>query len=145
MPKVSVEATMPVTPDIAWATASDLAGFGEWLSLHEGWRGDLPAEITMGTTLTSVVSVKGLRNRIDWTVRTFDPPTLITLAGDGKGGVKVSLVLTVRPDARGSAFSIDAEFTAPGLFGPIGSAVGRTLKGDLKNSLAKFVALAERA
>jgi hypothetical protein len=143
MAKVSVEASMPVTPDAAWATASDLARFGEWLTLHDGWRGELPAEIATGSRLTSVVTVKGLRNRIDWTVRTFDPPTLITLAGDGKGGVKVSLALTVRPDPRGSTFAIDAEFTAPGLFGPIGSAVGRTLKGDLKNSLAKFVALTE--
>jgi Polyketide cyclase / dehydrase and lipid transport len=144
MAKVSVEAGMPVTPDTAWATASDLSRFGEWLSLHDGWRGELPAEIAAGTTLTSVVSVKGLRNRIDWTVHAFDPPTLITLAGEGKGGVKVSLALTVRPDKQGSKFSIDAEFSAPALFGPIGSAVGRTLKGDLKASLAKFVALAER-
>jgi hypothetical protein len=141
MAKVSVESALPVSPEAAWATASDLSRFGEWLSLHDGWRGELPAEITAGTTLTSVVSVKGLRNRIDWTVSSFDPPKLITLSGDGKGGVKVSLALAVRTDKRGSALSIDAEFTAPALFGPIGSAVGRTLKGDLRTSLAKLVAL----
>jgi hypothetical protein len=141
MAKVSVSATMPVSAEKAWETASDLSRFDEWLTLHDGWRGRVPTEITAGTVLTSVVSVKGLRNRIDWAVGSFEPPALITLSGDGKAGVKVSLALAVRPERSGSAVSIDAEFSAPMLFGPLGSAVGRTLKGDLRTSLANLVTL----
>ncbi|MEC3977619.1 type II toxin-antitoxin system Rv0910 family toxin [Amycolatopsis sp. H20-H5] len=142
MAKVSVTANMPVSPARAWETASDLSRFGDWLTLHDGWRGQLPDEITVGTVLTSVVSVKGMRNRIDWSVGTFAPPELITLSGVGKAGVKVTLALAVHPAGDGSAMSIDAEFSAPGLFGPIGSAVGRALKGDLRTSLDRFAALA---
>jgi hypothetical protein len=144
MAKVSVSASMPVSAEKAWETAANLSRFGEWLTLHDGWRGELPTDIGAGSILTSVVSVKGLRNRIDWSVCSCEPPSIITLSGDGKGGVKVSLALAVRPEKTGSALSIDAEFSAPMLFGPLGSAVGRTLKGDLRTSLANLVKLIDR-
>jgi len=143
MAKVSVSASMPANAEKAWETASDLSRFGEWLTLHDGWRGELPTDVGPGTILTSVVSVKGLRNRIDWTVGSYDPPASITLSGDGKGGVKISLTLAVRPEKTGSTLSMDAEFSAPMLFGPVSSAVGRTLKGDLRTSLANLVKLVD--
>jgi hypothetical protein len=66
MAKVSVSAMISASPEKTWATAADMSRFGEWLTLHDGWRGELPAEIVEGTELTSVVAVKGLRNRITW-------------------------------------------------------------------------------
>jgi hypothetical protein len=139
--KVSVTAAMPVDPQTAWATASDLSRFGEWLALHEGWRGEVPSEIKTGTVLTSVVSVKGLRNRITWSVISYDPPNGITLSGEGKAGVKASLALTLKPSGRGATGELDVEFTGPGMFGPISAAVGRTLQGDLRWTLDKLVEL----
>jgi hypothetical protein len=132
---------MPVDPVTAWATASDLTRFSEWLSLHEGWRGEVPAEIAAGTVLTSVIAVKGLRNRITWSVTSYDPPNGITLSGEGNAGVKALLALKVRPDGQGSTGEIDVEFTGPGMFGPISAAVGKTLQGDLRRSLEKLTAL----
>ncbi|ONI88963.1 toxin [Actinosynnema sp. ALI-1.44] len=143
MTKVSVSASMPVQPAKAWVTASDLSRFGEWLALHEGWRGDVPEEIKTGTVLTSVVSVKGLRNRITWSVTSYDPPNGITLSGEGKAGVKASLQLKLRPDGDGATGELDVEFTGPGMFGPISAAVGRTLKGDLHKSLEKLARLVD--
>ena len=141
MAKVSVSTSMPVNPAKAWATASDLNRFGEWLALHEGWRGDVPSEIKTGTVLTSVVSVKGLRNRITWSVTSYDPPNGITLSGEGKAGVKAMLELKLRPAGEGATGELDVEFTGPGMFGPISAAVGKTLKGDLRRSLDKLVEL----
>ncbi len=141
MAKVSVTAAMPVDPQRAWATASDLSRFGEWLALHEGWRGEVPSEIRTGTVLTSVVSVKGLRNRITWSVTSYDPPNGIALAGEGKAGVKASLELKLVPSAGGSTGELDVEFTGPGMFGPISAAVGKTLQGDLRKSLDRLVEL----
>nr|WP_042194623.1 SRPBCC family protein [Kibdelosporangium sp. MJ126-NF4]CEL21441.1 hypothetical protein [Kibdelosporangium sp. MJ126-NF4]CTQ95992.1 hypothetical protein [Kibdelosporangium sp. MJ126-NF4] len=143
MTKVSVSASMPVRPDQAWATASDLSRFGEWLALHEGWRGDVPSEIKTGTVLTSVISVKGLRNRITWSVTSYDPPNGMTLSGEGKAGVKALLELKLRPDGDGAKGELDVEFTGPGMFGPISAAVGRTLKGDLHKSLEKLAQLVD--
>ena len=37
--------------------------------MHEGWRGDVPAELTQGATLVGVAGAKGMRNRVTWTVR----------------------------------------------------------------------------
>jgi hypothetical protein len=139
--KVSVSTSMPVDPVKAWATASDLSRFGEWLALHEGWRGDVPSEIKPGTVLTSVVSVKGLRNRITWSVISYDPPNGIALSGEGKAGVKASLELKLTAEGTGSTGELDVEFTGPGMFGPISAAVGKTLQGDLRKSLAKLVEL----
>lgn len=141
MAKVSVTASMPVDPQTAWATAADLNRFGEWLALHEGWRGDVPSEIKKGTVLTSVVSVKGLRNRITWSVISYDPPNGIALSGEGKAGVKASLELKLTPAASGATGELDVEFTGPGMFGPISAAVGKTLQGDLRKSLDKLVSL----
>lgn len=141
MAKVSVSTSMPVNPAKAWATASDLSRFGEWLALHEGWRGDVPSEIKTGTVLTSVVSVKGLRNRITWSVTSYDPPNGITLAGEGKAGVKALLELKLRPEGEGATGELDVEFSGPGMFGPISAAVGKTLRGDLRRSLDKLVEL----
>jgi hypothetical protein len=132
---------MPVDPQTAWATASDLNRFGEWLALHEGWRGEVPSEIKPGTVLTSVVSVKGLRNRITWSVISYDPPNGIALAGEGKAGVKASLELKLTAAGSGATGELDVEFTGPGMFGPISAAVGKTLRGDLQSSLDKLVSL----
>lgn len=141
MAKVSVSTSMRVNPAKAWVTASDLNRFGEWLELHEGWRGDVPSEIKTGTVLTSVVSVKGLRNRITWSVTSYDPPNGITLSGEGKAGVKAMLELKLRPEGEGATGELDVEFTGPGMFGPISAAVGKTLQGDLRRSLDKLVEL----
>jgi hypothetical protein len=141
MANVSVAASLPVSPDQAWKTASDLCRFEEWLVLHEAWRGPVPEEITAGTVLTSVVTVGGLRNRMDWTVRSFEPPALITLSGQGKTGVQVSMALSVSAEGTGSSVGIDIEFSAPGLLRPIRSAVARALKRDLQHSLEQLVEL----
>lgn len=62
----------------------------------------LPAELATGTELTSVVSIKGLRNRITWSISTFRPPESLTLAGNGVGGTTVSFRLSITPDGDGS-------------------------------------------
>jgi hypothetical protein len=136
MATVSVSADVPASAERTWATAADLARFGEWLTLHEGWRGDVPAEIAEGTRLTSVVSVKGLRNRIDWLVDAYDPPRSLAISGNGVGGVRVSLVLSVVPDGDHTTVRVDAEITGTPTIGPVGLIIGRALRGDLRKSVA---------
>ncbi len=137
MPKVSVSTTVLASPEETWATASDLSRFGEWLVLHEGWRGELPETIDAGTELTSVVAVKGLRNRIAWRVESYDPPHSLNISGKGVGGTRVSLTLSVSPDGGSqSTVDIDAEITGPTTIGPVGMLIGRALKGDMRRSVA---------
>ena len=50
-------------PETVWAVVSDLSRLGEWLSLHEAWRGDVPA-LAAGVELTGVVKARGIRNKV---------------------------------------------------------------------------------
>src|SRR5690349_16410049 len=101
MAEVTVSKTVPLDREEAWPLMSDLSRLDEWLELHEAWRSEVPEKIEAGTELSSIVSFKGMRNRIAWTVREFDPPDKISLVGDGKGGTKAELSLTASAAGEG--------------------------------------------
>jgi hypothetical protein len=141
--KVNATATVPATPDRTWAVASDLTRFDEWFTLHDGWRGELPPVIEEGASLTSVVTVLGLRNRISWRVESFTPPAALVISGRGVGGVRVALTISIRATGdTSSEVKIDAEITGRPVFGPLGMAIGRAVRADVRKSvttLAKIV------
>ncbi|MDV6230259.1 type II toxin-antitoxin system Rv0910 family toxin [Rhodococcus cercidiphylli] len=139
MAKLKVSLDVPLTPEQTWAHASDLSGYEQWLSIHEAWRGELPEQLAVGTTLDSVASVKGMRNRVSWKIESYDPPKKLELEGNGKGGVRIGLNLSVKSKGDGSEITIDVNLGGAPLFGPIGSGVARALKGDIENSLKTFV------
>jgi hypothetical protein len=90
MAKLSVSVDVPLPPETAWDCASDLSRFKEWLTIHRVWRSKLPDTLDKGTVIESIVEVKGMPNRVRWTIVNFRPPEAMTLDGDGRGGVKVS-------------------------------------------------------
>ncbi|TQF74134.1 SRPBCC family protein [Rhodococcus spelaei] len=141
MAKLKVSIAVPLAPQDAWEKASALEEFDNWLSIHDGWRCEIPAQLATGTTAESVVSVKGMRNRVKWVITDYQPPRSLALKGDGKGGVRVNLTLSVTPKGDGSEVGLDVELGGAPLFGPIGSGVARALKGDIEGSLKKFVSL----
>ncbi|UVO12401.1 SRPBCC family protein [Mycobacterium sp. SVM_VP21] len=139
MAKLSGSIDVPLPPEEAWAHASDLSRYKEWLTIHRIWRSVLPETLEKGTTLESIVEVKGMLNRVRWTIVNYKPPTGMTLNGDGKGGVKIKLLAKVAPEGDGSKVSFDVHLGGPALFGPIGMLVAAALKGDINESLRKFV------
>lgn len=141
MAKLSVSVDVPLPPEQAWAAASDLSRYQEWLSIHRVWRSKLPDTIEKGTVVESIVEVKGMPNRVRWTVVHYKPPQAMTLNGDGVGGVKVKLIGKIaeggeHPD--GSTVTFDVHLGGPALFGPIGMVVAAALKGDIRESLERF-------
>lgn len=141
MAKLSVSVEVPLTPEKAWAAASDLSRYKEWLSIHRMWRTKLPETLEKGTQLDSIVEVKGMLNRIRWTIVNWRPPQAMTLDGVGKGGVKVKLIGKIRPaenDPEASTVQFDLHLGGPALFGPIGMVVAGALKTDIQESLNKF-------
>src|ERR1700739_4613449 len=141
MAAVDMTADLPMTPQDMWGRVSDLSDLGEWLGMHEGGRSELPDEITEGTQIVGVARSKGLRNRGTWTVTKWDPPHEVAMAGSGKGGAKYGVRLTVRPTERGSTLGLRLELGGRALFGPVGSAAARAVKGDVEKSLKQFVEL----
>lgn len=141
MAAVDLTADVPMTPQDMWDRVSDLSDLGDWLTVHEGWRSELPDEIAEGTQIVGVARAKGFRNRVTWTVTTWDPPHEVAMSGSGKGGAKYAVTLTVQPTAEGSTLGLRLELGGRALFGPVGSAAARAVKGDVQKSLKNFVEL----
>jgi hypothetical protein len=141
MAKLSESVEIPLPPEQAWTAASDLSRYREWLTIHRMWRSKLPETLEKGTRITSILEVKGMLNRIDWTIVNWKPPQSMTLDGNGKGGVKVKLIGKIKPSPAGSTVSFDIHLGGPALFGPIGMVVASALKSDIRASLAKFKAV----
>ncbi|AVP70356.1 type II toxin-antitoxin system Rv0910 family toxin [Prescottella equi] len=141
MASVSVSAALPAAPDKAWDALSDLSRWEEWLTIHQGWKSELPTEVRLGATFTEVVSVMGMANKIEWTVTEVEVPKLVKIAGTGMAGVTVEFTLQVQPDEAGSKAVIDASFKGAMIVGPIGKAVAKNAAADLETSLAKFAEL----
>jgi carbon monoxide dehydrogenase subunit G len=139
MAKLSGSIDVPLPPEVAWKHASDLSRYKEWLTIHRVWRSRLPDDIEKGTVVESIVEVKGMYNRIQWTVVRYKPPEGMTLNGDGVGGVKVKLMAKVQPADEGSVVGFDVHLGGPALFGPIGMIVAAALRSDINQSLRNFV------
>lgn len=143
MAKVSVSVDVPLSPQEAWEHASDLSRYKEWLTIHRVWRSTLPEHLDKGAQVESIVEVKGMHSRIKWTIVNFKPPESMTLDGVGVGGVKVKLIGKVRPaekdGATASVMTMDIHLGGPALFGPIGMLVAAGLRGDIADSLDRFV------
>jgi carbon monoxide dehydrogenase subunit G len=138
MAKLSVSVDVPLPPEKAWECASDLSRYKEWLTIHRVWRSKLPETLQKGAVVESIVEVKGMPNRIKWTIVHYRPPAAMTLNGDGRGGVKVKLIGKVKPADAGSTVTFDVHLGGPALFGPIGMVVAGALKGDIRESLNRF-------
>jgi carbon monoxide dehydrogenase subunit G len=141
MAKISGSIDVPLPPEKAWTHASDLSRYKEWLTIHRVWRSKLPEQLDKGTVIESIVEVKGMPNRIKWTIVHFKPPQAMTLDGHGVGGVKVKLIAKVNSKEEGSVVSFDVHLGGPALFGPIGMVVAAALKSDIRESLNRFVAV----
>ncbi|KAA1243348.1 SRPBCC family protein [Mycobacterium simiae] len=145
MAKLSGSIDVPLPPDDAWKHASDLSRYREWLTIHRVWRSKLPETLEKGAVVESIVEVKGMPNRIRWTIVRYKPPEGMTLNGDGVGGVKVKLMAKVASKDDGSVVSFDVHLGGPALFGPIGMIVAAALRSDIRASLQNFVDVFARA
>src|ERR1700757_1116750 len=96
MAKLSASIDVPLPPEKAWKDASNLSRYKEWLTIHRVWRSRLPEQLEKGTVIESIVEVKGMPNKIKWTIVNYKPPEGMTLNGDGVGGVKVKLIAKVK-------------------------------------------------
>jgi carbon monoxide dehydrogenase subunit G len=141
MAKLSGSIDVPLPPEQAWQSASDLSRFKEWLTIHRVWRSKLPEQLEKGTVIESIVEVKGMPNRIKWTIVHYKPPESMTLNGVGVGGVKVKLIAKVKPKGDDSVVSFDVHLGGPALFGPIGMVVAASLRSDIRESLDRFVSV----
>ncbi|GAB2909274.1 SRPBCC family protein [Rhodococcus aerolatus] len=135
MASLTVTEELPMSPAQAWAAASDLGRFEQWMTIHAGWLSPLPDHLEQGTQVSSKVTMVGVSNRIDWTVTRYDEPTRISLTGRGRGGVRIALDMTVSGSGDSCSVTMAAEFGGGILRGPVSSVVRRALRGDMHRSV----------
>ncbi|MGE2736850.1 type II toxin-antitoxin system Rv0910 family toxin [Mycolicibacterium vaccae] len=143
MATVDVSVSSSLSPEYAWALASDLKRFDEWLTIFGGWKSHVPDEIDVDTQVASLIKVKGFRNVIHWRVTRYDEPKEIELVGKGRGGVCIALTMQVEEltDEEGSAFRVIAELTGGLLSTPVGGVVARVIRGDVDRSVRNLAEL----
>jgi hypothetical protein len=141
MATVDVAVSSDLTPVRAWALASDLRRFDEWLTIFGGWRSEVPSQIEVGTCVSSCVKVKGFRNVVHWRVTRYDEPKLIEIVGRGRPGIRIALTLCVRDDKPGSTFQVVADLSGGVLSTPVGRLVAKVLKSDVRKSVENLAAL----
>jgi hypothetical protein len=143
MATVDVSVTSDLSPERAWALASDLRRFDEWLTIFGGWRSEVPSQIEPGTCVSSLIKVKGFRNVIHWRVTRYDEPKEIELVGTGRPAICIALRLCVKDNKPGSVFQVIADLTGGLLNTRIGKLVAKVLESDVRKSVAKLAVLRE--
>jgi Polyketide cyclase / dehydrase and lipid transport len=149
MARVDVSVSSDLPPERAWALASDLGRFDEWLTIFSGWRSEVPSQIEVGTCASSCLSVKGFRNIVHWRVTRYDEPKLIEMVGRGRPRIRIALTLCVEkiepgPSsdvASGSVFQVIADLSGGLLSTPVGRLVAKVLESDVRKSVANLAAL----
>jgi hypothetical protein len=141
MATVDVAVSSDLNPDQAWALASDLRRFDDWLTIFGGWRSDVPSHVEVGTCVSSLIKVKGFRNTIHWRVTRYDEPKTIELVGRGRPGICIALRLCVKDNKPGSTFQVIAELTGGLLNTRIGTLVAKVLESDVRKSVSKLAQL----
>lgn len=138
MARLDVSVSSDMAPEQAWESASDLHRFDEWLTVFRGWRSEVPSTIEKGTRVSSCIRVKGFRNVIRWEVTRYEPPTRVDLTGRGRGGIRITLNLTVKDTHPGSTFHLVTSVRGGVLSGPVGALVVRVLKSDVRKSVTNL-------
>jgi len=124
-----------------WTLASDPNNFEKWLTLHQKWKGDIPAQLEKGAQMTEVISMMGMPNTITWTVDEYVAPNTLAISGTGMAGVQVAIQLTATPTDAGSRFDLSASFEGQMIVGALGKAIEKQGEQELETSLEKFAEL----
>jgi hypothetical protein len=141
MATVDVTVTSDLDADRAWKLASDLNRIGEWLTIFGGWRSPVPADIRAGICVSSLIKVKGFRNVIHWTVTRYEEPHVLELTGRGRGGIRISLRISIAQAHQGSTFHLVAHLGGGVLAGPVGRIVARILQSEVRKSVKNLAAM----
>jgi len=141
MAKVDVTKDIAAPQEKVWAQLSNPSSYPDWLTIHDEFRGEVPTEVSQGSTFTEMCTVMGMTNKIDWTVSQYEAPSVLKISGTGLAGAKISFTMTVAADGEGSKANIDAEFEGQMVVGAIGKAIERSAKKEVEASLDKLAGL----
>jgi uncharacterized protein YndB with AHSA1/START domain len=124
-----------------WALASDPNNFEKWLTLHQKWKSDIPAELAQGVQMTEVISMMGMPNTITWTVDQYEAPHTLAISGTGMAGVQVAISLSTTSTDGGCRFDLSCSFEGQMIVGALGKAIEKQGNVELETSLDSLAGL----
>ncbi|MCE7008119.1 SRPBCC family protein [Kibdelosporangium philippinense] len=137
---ITIEKTADLPADAGkiWAVVSDLGRWQDWLTIHQKWKTEVPAEVGTGTKVTGVASVLNMPNTIEWIVDEWDAPNKLAISGKGLAGAVVTISLAVVPQGNGSTLVVTSSFDGQMIVGAIAGAIERASKKEIDTSLANL-------
>ena len=127
MATVDVSVSSDLSPEKAWALASDLRRFDEWLTIFGGWKSEVPTEVEVGTCVSST------------SPSTTPPlaPTSETFTGTVPvGGNDVHAFVVNLSNGQ-----VTADLTGGLLNTRVGNLVAKVLESDVRKSVTNLAAL----
>jgi uncharacterized protein YndB with AHSA1/START domain len=141
MPKATVTAELPATPEKVWAVLSDFSRFPDWFVMHAAFITEPPAEPTPGSSFRQRVKIMGMPGEVTWTIGAVDAPTGVQMSGAGPMGIQLHAGFALTATADGSSVTCHMEFTGGLLNGPLGASVEKEATKNTRESLARLGAL----
>jgi hypothetical protein len=137
MPSVTQSVELTLTPEQAFALATDTSRFAEWLTIHDSWPQGEPGTPEPGKQFTQKVKIMGMPADVAWTVDEMSDSHLV-LKGAGPMGATLANRIVVEAVGEGSSLSYTAEFEGGGIQGPMGEMVTQAAGKELATSLDKL-------
>jgi len=126
--------------DAVWAVVADPGKFGDWQTIHVGFNGDVPAELSAGDTFKQKVTMMGMPGEVEWTVAEFDAPNKLALEGKGPMGTKATAVISLAGAGDGTEVTYESGFEGAALK-PMAAALEKSSGEAAEASLEKLSAL----
>lgn len=126
MSDVEVSVEVRAEPSAVWAVLSDVERIDEWLTVHDEFEEDPPAEIEEGIELRQKVSSGDFGARVEWVVETVEEPELMCWHGSATGGAELRTTYRLVPTDEGTRIECTTDLQLPG--GPLGSIAAKAAR-----------------
>lgn len=140
---------LPYSIDKLWSVLPDLNKYDEWMTIHTGFKGDVPSidDLKVGSKFSEIITLMGMANTVEWTVKEFSTAEEVLankrgafkLNGTGMAGVEATIVSSVEEiDPNNTKVNVDSSFTGQMLTGAIGTAIDKAVQAELENSVSRL-------
>jgi Polyketide cyclase / dehydrase and lipid transport len=130
-----------VSIDQLWSVVTDLSRWSEWNTMLTQWKGRVPDTLAPGTRVTAVLAVLGMENTYTFTVDDFNPPTLLSLSGEGLAGAHGTYTIALERVGDHARVNARVAFANKLMVGAIGRTITEATDAELQTSLGKLAAL----
>lgn len=142
MADVTVTADIDATPEQVWAVLANPSTWGEWVSMHQGFAGEAPAQFVPGGAFVQRVRVMNMPADVRWHITGLQEPVRLELEGAGPMGIGLRAEYRVDPRGDGSSVTGLMEFKGAAVM-MVGSQLEGEVGPSLRESLAKLKARVE--